>query len=748
MIDANDELAWLPTSEMSVAASAVVYAEHGWRVIPVHGLRDGRCGCGAPEGDCKPGKHPIGKAWQKRATCDVDVVRDMFRAAYKETNIGLAMGEQGDGTYLLAIDVDGDAGRAMLAEYEKELGALPLTLASRSGRVDGGEHRIFMTGPGQDVRRLSNSVKRGLDVRSRGGQIVVAPSLHISGARYSWANRCAIALLPDQWFERIAKPLPPPRKTQVASVHRIGNAYVDKVIENMVADLACRREGERNHVLWAKTCTALEYCSGHHLAWEPVIERIAEAARASGLPAKEVDVTISKAVRHVERTGAVRVAPPPVARVEGLPEGAADAAEGAGSGGAAPKESDWKKRLLRNSDHTLDKTPANVPIILRYDPAWVGRIRYNSFAERIEVRDPPWDDEMNAPGLTGSYKWTDVDDTRLQAWLRRRYHITWTLSDIARGVETVAQASQFHPVIEWLRGLEKWDGVSRIDTWLTDFFGVADTPYAREVGRKFLIAAVARAMLPGCQVDTMLILEGGQGTGKSSALRTLASDEWFLETQVDIRSSAAVSVFRKRWIVEFAELAALRGADVERVKQLITTRVDTYRPPYGRHFLDYPRQCVLVGSTNDEHYLKDATGARRFWPVWVTHIDVQGLARARDQLWAEALAQFDAGAVWHIVDQELLRAAEDEQAERYAIDPWEEPVRAYLARPGRDQNGVTTGQLLGEALAIETGRRTRADEMRIGAVLRRVGWARRRGRLHDGSQRIAYLYFPKESNND
>lgn len=738
-----DALIWLPTPEMPVREAALVYAEHGWKVIAVHGIRaDGRCTCGAPDGECKPGKHPIGKAWQKRATCDVDAVRDMFRQAPREANIGLALGEQGDGTYLVAIDIDGDRGRAVYAEYERDLGPLPMTLASRSGREDGGEHRIAIIGPGQDVRRLSNSAKQGLDVRVRGGQIVICPSLHLSGARYSWANGTAPAVLPDAWFERIAKPLPPPRSARIASVHRIGNAYVDKVIENMVADLSCRREGERNHVLWAKTCTALEYCSGHRLPWESALDRIAEAARASGLPAKEVEVTIGKAVRHVERTGAVRVAPPPQKRVEGVPEGG-DASTGESGGESANEDREsWRARLMRNPDQTLDKTPGNAAIILRHDPAWVGRIRWNTFAERIEVNEPPWDPEVSAPGLDGVYAWTDVDDFRAQAWIRRRYHLTFAGTDIAKAVETVARSAAFHPVQEWLRTLT-WDGTKRLDTWLVAFMGVTDSKYAREVARKFLIAAVARAMDPGCQVDSMLILEGDQGTRKSSALRTLAGEEWFLETQIDIRDPNAVSVFRKRWIVEFAELAALRGADVERVKQMITTRVDTYRPPYGRHFLDYPRQCVLVGSTNEEQYLKDSTGARRFWPVWVERIDLEGLTAARDQLWAEAVRAYDAGEPWHFVDDEVLRQAEAEQAARFSVDPWEDPVRTYLERPGRSETGVTTADLLGTALGIEAGRRTRADEMRVGSVLRRLGWARRRARIQ-GEPRLAYLFFPKE----
>jgi predicted P-loop ATPase len=391
----------------------------------------------------------------------------------------------------------------------------------------------------------------------------------------------------------------------------------------------------------------------------------------------------------------------------------------------------WEHQILRDKHGFPKKLIANVILVMTNDEAWRDAIAWDEFAERVIIlRECP-------AGALGP--WTDLADVQTAVWLQRsRWHLEVGHDMVANAVRTVAERLRVHPVREWLRS-GRWDGKARLDSWLSRYLGVADTPYARAIGRRFLIAAVARVFQPGCQVDTMLILEGDQGLRKSSALRVLAGDEWFLETQVDLRDPSACHALRRRWIVEFSELAALKGGDVERVKAFVSTRVDSYRPPYGRHVLDHPRQCVLVGSTNARQYLRDETGARRFWPVRVSNVDIDALAVDRDQLWAEAVAAYDSGERWYLDTEELRLAAEGEQEERRAVDPWEDTVAEWLSSPARQASGVSTATVLGDCLGVEVAKRTRADEMRVGAIFAKLGWERRR--VQNASSR-AYLYFP------
>lgn len=391
----------------------------------------------------------------------------------------------------------------------------------------------------------------------------------------------------------------------------------------------------------------------------------------------------------------------------------------------------WEVRLLKDKKGNK-RVLANVMLILSHADEWCEAIAWDEFAERIVIT------KTCPAGPVGP--WSDVADSLTAEWIQQsRWHVDAGPELVAAAVRAVADRQRIHPVRDWLSALT-WDGVARIDTWLIRYLGVEDTPYARAVGRRFLVSAVARTFRPGCQVDTMLILEGDQGLRKSSALRVLAGDDWFLETQVDLRDPNACHALRRRWVVEFSELAALKGSDVERVKSFVSTRVDSYRPPYGRHVLDHPRQCVLVGSTNARQYLRDETGARRFWPVRVTLVDLAKLAEDREQLWAEARVAFEAGEAWYLDSAELHDAASEEQEERRSVDPWEESIRDYLNSPSRQNGGIGIQDIMGECLRIEIHNRSRGDEMRIGGVLTKLGWERKRVRF---ASSLTYRYFKR-----
>lgn len=388
-------------------------------------------------------------------------------------------------------------------------------------------------------------------------------------------------------------------------------------------------------------------------------------------------------------------------------------------------------------------TLANAVLILQRDPEWLGVLGYDELAGRVQVlRTPPGHsvDGGRLP-VPGDY-WTDLDTARAAAWCERLHQIAFSHEVFMQAVEISANSRAVHPVRKYLEGL-RWDGKKRIDSWLTTYFRVKPTDYTAMVGWKWLVSAVARTYNPGCKVDTVLVLEGGQGAGKTYGIRALCPDErWFLETTEELGTKDARQVIRSKWIVELAELDSLSRAEMSRVKAFISTQVDTYRPSYGRVVRDYPRCVVFIGTTNERHYLKDATGGRRWWPVQTeatatSPIDFRAIERDRDQLWAEAVVRFREGNAWHLEGREAIAAAGTEQEDRRQEDPLEDAIRAYISK--RTVKGVTISDVLAQ-LGYEPLKTTTADSMRVGRILRLLGWELA-GRSSRGGSRIR-VYFP------
>lgn len=423
----------------------------------------------------------------------------------------------------------------------------------------------------------------------------------------------------------------------------------------------------------------------------------------------------------------------------------------------APKQQDWTRLLLRKVNSkgviTDDLRPVvgNAITILVHDPAWEGVLAYDEFAETIITRTiPPWRPQDAAPD-TKPGDWTDEDTIRTQAWLSDLHKLDIGLDTVLSAVKVVSARVRLHPVREWLTSMN-WDCKRRVGTWLIDCLGCDDTPYVREVGICFLVAAVARAMVPGCKVDTVLVLEGDQGTFKSSCLRALFGDEWFLEmSTMDIANKDAMQVLRRKWGAEMPEIDGFSTkTESAHLKSYFSRRIDTYRASYGKGARDYPRQTVFAGTTNKDQYLPDETGGRRFHPVKCRRGDPARVAQIRDQLWAEALALYEGGVPWHVVDPDLERAFGEQQADRYRAHPWEETIEKWLAKPpdvgpARAKIGVTTGDVLEGALHIDVGKRTQSDATQVSACLRRLGWAPNPMRRdpHRQGQRVR-LYLPRD----
>jgi predicted P-loop ATPase len=287
---------------------------------------------------------------------------------------------------------------------------------------------------------------------------------------------------------------------------------------------------------------------------------------------------------------------------------------------------------------------------------------------------------------------------------------------------------------------------------LSVYFGSEQTPYTAAIGTKWMISAVARIMNPGCKADHLLVAEGPQGVGKSSSMSILAGDH-FADTGITIGDKDSYQNLRRVWIYEFGELSSIKSAkDVERVKSFVSSRSDHYRPSYGKRALDFPRQCVFVGSTNESTYLADKTGNRRFWPFKCGNIDLKSLSRDRDQLWAEAMTRYQSNETWYIDTADLVAECREQQEAREQVDPWVQFASEWLSDPSipdegigyparthlNIDRGITTADLLVGAIGMKRDRIDRAAETRAGQVLRHLGWERRQ--VRNGTQR-AYRYF-------
>ena len=306
-------------------------------------------------------------------------------------------------------------------------------------------------------------------------------------------------------------------------------------------------------------------------------------------------------------------------------------------------------------------------------------------------------------------------------------------------VQVAAQRHAFHPVRDYLGGL-KWDGTPRLDAWLTTYLGAEASDYGRFVGRSFLVAAVARVMHPGCKMDTVLVLEGEQGSMKSTAVAALAG-EWFTDTPIFIGSKDAMQALHGKWIVELAEMDAVIRAEPSGSKAFFTSSTDDFRPPYGRRTEHHPRQCVFMGTVNLDAYLKDSTGNRRYWPVRCGAIDMDGLKRDRDQLWAEAVERYRSGERWWAETDKEVAFCRAEQELRFLVDALELDVRTYLEPKATAGRPVTQAELLREVFRLEPGRWGVAEQTRLGRILARLGWSKHRPREGSGMARY-HEYWP------
>ena len=431
-------------------------------------------------------------------------------------------------------------------------------------------------------------------------------------------------------------------------------------------------------------------------------------------------------------------------------------------------DEDWQNGLELDKSGHVKNTLHNLTIILENDPNLKGVV-FNQLLDGMEIKgEVPW----NHP----SKFWRDADDAQLISYVDAHYG-TFSARNYDIAVTKVADDRAYHPIREFIESLPEWDKIPRVDTLLVDYLGAADTAYVRAVTRKTLCAAISRVLRPGCKFDSMLVLNGPQGVGKSTLIAKLAG-EWFSDSLNlgDTKDKTAAEKLQGYWILEIGELAGLKKAEVETLRSFLSRQNDIYRAAFGKRATPHLRQCVFFGTTNAESgYLRDTTGNRRFWPVktpgngkkqsWnLTHEEIL-------QIWAEALVYVRQGEKLYL-SAEMDALAKDEQREAMESDEREGLVREYLDTllpehwaemdlferrnylTGSDFGGlqekgtvrrtsVSNMEIWCECFGKERANLRRTDSNELTGILARLGWKRADNKVRIPLYGPQYVFVPK-----
>jgi Virulence-associated protein E/Bifunctional DNA primase/polymerase, N-terminal len=742
------------------------YIDSGLRPILIHAPQgEGSCSCGKNHrtNDGKTGatgKHPIARSWQKPAT--LDELQDQLARLKFIPNVGIVLGEQPGGEYLVAIDVDDEKRLVVIAQ---DLGPLPETVRGESGR---GYRLLFELGDDVNRAEIRNATglcgEPGVDVKIKGGQVVVAPSTHPNGKKYTWTRFGKIARLPSAWALALlpksysvpewAEGYTPQTMREDGRAKKRAEKYLEIPVLKDAALIASTREGNRNTLLHKRTVALLSLCAGLKLGghWSWVQEQLHRAALAAGLPEAEVRRTIASAEQYVRESGAVRV---PVVLADPAPASATPTERPPGSApGGEPSLAPEVQYVggdpvdnirLSNDKGSPAKTAGNVATLLALHPEWRGGPAYDSYSQ-TEIWSEPLPDPIRSI-FRIEREIVDADHAAVQAWLMCQpdsHRVRVGRTEVAAGIHLASSRKSVDLLRQWIDSLPTWDQVDRVDNWTTIYLGCEDNAYTRATGRAWMVALIERAISPGVVVDMIPVLEGLQKSGKNRALDVLFAGgptwaPWIANIAGhELEKPETLRLACTRWVLHDDELRARDPKRVDALKSWASRERETFRTPYAKEITVAKRRALLVASTNLSSYLHDETGNRRWWPWMTGKIDTDALERDRLQILSEALACVRSGDRWRdaITDpiyEETLRVAE----ERRVRDPLIEQIDALL-RSQSAPDPLTT-KTIGTGIGYSVERIDRALEIRVGAAMRELGYMTVRSRTIGATRLRQYI---------
>lgn len=703
-------------------------------------------------------KRPLQNGWTERPN---KTWKELEREFNPKLNIGVRLGEHskiGSQGYLACIDVDIKDERYAKAALKKlkeitngKEESFPTVL---SGSGNGSRH-LYATSrrPFKMVQLEKQKGKWEICVYSTGRQMVLAPSTHPSGASYRWQvpllDASDLPNLPD--LSRFTAPRSEGEEKRGHSVDREGREpfqarevcldrldpqYLRMLVDGVGAD-------DRSAALLA---VAMHMCRRKY-SDDEILSVLSNSGNYLGTVAYEHANTRDRgrAVKWLRRytlgkareeTSLLRefVSTPSCTGFRGDPEQETERVKTEIADEKSQVLPDTTKdgrpkSTLRNVKHVLD-------VFLRKKLG--GPLSgFDEFACRSYfLRKAPW-------GSPKGQELKDTDDVAMQFYIASHYGFEPAKVFCRDALELISWENTYHPIRDYLSSL-KWNGTPRLDDWLIKVFGATGPKeYLNAIGRKVLVAAVARVFEPGCKFDTMMVLEGPQGRGKSKCLQLLAGGpKFFIDNLGNIGDKDVVDQMAGKWIIEMAELSGMSKADNNVRKGFLSRQNDRVRKSYGRRSEDYPRQCIFIGSTNEQEYLNDPTGNRRYWPVQTGTIDHEWIARHREQLWAEARVRYEEGELLYLPEN-LEPLARKEQEKRFEVDELEYEVKRIIAK-NPDQSYIRVPELWRAIREIpDTGvQPDMRDAKRIGSILLRIGYRKRVQRIGGISSKV---WMKKES---
>lgn len=679
------------------------------------------------------GKAPRITKWTEKATNDVTVVERWFKS-WSDANLGVLTGIRSG---IVVIDCDPRNGAdPWIQEHHAalvEAGAIVQKTPS------GGIHYFFRHPGGYIATHSGQSgIAPGVELLAdgKGKQVVVAPSVNGKvGKAYEWEDMTLedlefAGVLPE-WIGDRHEHTPDHTSTAVSV---IPTDISDDVRDALLADISRLGVGSngRDRTIGRWICDAIAAGLGADEVRHHAVEWLEAHGRDVSEQPYEVDNWIASAQRKAA-TGELYVSDVGLNAEVAFadePEWPVSLLEEAQNFHA------WENRLDVTQNGMISKTSIkNVGIIYANHPKFLipgsetSPLCYNEFTESIWLRSPivgtPKAMCRAFPAAGKAFDDNDLTHLRSESTLQLNRGLLREPADdvVARAVRLVANQNLVHPVRNYLEAL-RWDGVPRVDTWLKDFMAATgNDEFISVVGRKWLISAVARVMKPGCKVDHALVLVGAQGLGKSSILRLLCpTEDWFSDSIGEDRSIEDKDTIQKlhgKWIVELPENAVANKTSEQSIKAFLTKQEDRFREAYGRFPKTVKRQCVFAITTNEDEFLRDPSGGRRYWPVLVRgYLDPQKIEHVRDQLWAEAFYYYNQGEKWWLTDPKHLAMAEEEQMLRTITDARQDDLEAWLKK----QDRITIKRVWTECFERAEQTLDRKEQMQVANMLRLAGY--------------------------